>query len=912
MSFTQTALLWALPAALIPLLIHLLSRRQARRLPLSDLALLRAVYARALPRTRLRQWLLVAARCGLLAALILAYAGPLIRGRGGAEGAAGGAGLDLVLALDVSYSMGAVEGGRRRFDAARASAIELLRSLRPGDRAAVLAFSDRVEGTPPAWGSPREAEGALAKAEVGWRGTDYAAALKAAYALPAEPGRRRIVLLLSDGAAHGLRGTPPAPPEGTSVYGLEWPGVPANAGALAAGPAAGSSAAQPKLRARVRTAQPSPVELWLDGRRVQAVTASPREGEAELSLTLPAAAPDKPAAWSGRVALRSDALPADDAAYFSFSHPPRRRVLCVYGNPDFFRAPHAGFFLRELLGGRRASLLDAAADFVELGRLREAKLSDYAAVLLADFREVPSWAAADLERYVRGGGGLWVLPGARAEASFASLDAFLPARVAPAAPLPSAHGLKAEPSAPWRSFDLDRVAVARAHGLQLKAGAQAPFRASSGAPLLAVGRYGAGRVAIWAGALEPSWGNLALKPLFAAWVPGVIALVAPVSAKAETLAAAVGAPLERRWAPEEAAPARVRVRAPDGRVASLWVKDRSVVYEATDLPGLYSMTEDGGSGRVFTYAVNADRSSGEPDLAPPSEPPWPSLRAAALSDEFWVEAAGRDVRPALLLAAAGLLVVEMALALPRAAAAALFLLFLLGAPARALEAAAGDRFFWSQLRLGPTWDPYPGVSGDVLEHLTMVTSVLAAPQPRTLALEDPALFFSPLVLLAGREAPPVLDEAQRRRLRQYLTGGGMLWVEDTSGASSSSFDRWLRRTLAEALPEAELSSVPPEHAVYKSFYLLRGASGRVQVKGSLEGVSWAGRLAVVYSRNDMLGAWAKDAVGRPLLACSPGGEPQRHAARKLTVNVLMYSLTGNYKADAVHQPYLLQKLRSAP
>src|SRR5438270_11363173 len=103
MTFTAPALLWALPLAGLPILFHLLSRRQARRLPFSDLALLRRVQARALPRTRLRQWLLLAARCLLIFSLILAYAGPVLH-----AGTAGGdaEGLDIAVRVDVSYSMG--------------------------------------------------------------------------------------------------------------------------------------------------------------------------------------------------------------------------------------------------------------------------------------------------------------------------------------------------------------------------------------------------------------------------------------------------------------------------------------------------------------------------------------------------------------------------------------------------------------------------------------------------------------------------------------------------------------------------------------------------------------------------------------------------------------------------------------
>ena len=155
-----------------------------------------------------------------------------------------------------------------------------------------------------------------------------------------------------------------------------------------------------------------------------------------------------------------------------------------------------------------------------------------------------------------------------------------------------------------------------------------------------------------------------------------------------------------------------------------------------------------------------------------------------------------------------------------------------------------------------------------------------------------------------------MDREELDRLRSYLIAGGMLWIEDTSGTTSSSFDRWVRRTLRDLLQDAQLQTLESDHVIFTTFFLLRGVAGRTIVRGTLEGVSWGGRTAVVYSRNDLLGVWVKDPLGRPLLPCLPGGEPQRHNARKLTLNILMYALTGSYKSDAVHQPYLLQKIRS--
>ena len=221
-----------------------------------------------------------------------------------------------------------------------------------------------------------------------------------------------------------------------------------------------------------------------------------------------------------------------------------------------------------------------------------------------------------------------------------------------------------------------------------------------------------------------------------------------------------------------------------------------------------------------------------------------------------------------------------------------------------------DRFVWAQLRYEGSWDPYPGVHGEVLRFLQQVTSVLAVPERRALTLHDPELFASPFLVLAGRTVPPSLEDSEIHRLRDYLTSGGFLWIEDVSGQKTSLFDRWVRQTLRLVFPDSDLTPLGPDHVLYKTFFLMRAVGGRTMVSGSLEGVDWGGRTAVVYSRNDLLGAWAKDALGKPLYECAPGGEAQRMNARKLTLNIVMYSLTGSYKADAVHQPFILEKMRS--
>ena len=68
----------------------------------------------------------------------------------------------------------------------------------------------------------------------------------------------------------------------------------------------------------------------------------------------------------------------------------------------------------------------------------------------------------------------------------------------------------------------------------------------------------------------------------------------------------------------------------------------------------------------------------------------------------------------------------------------------------------------------------------------------------------------------------------------------------------------------------------------------------------LEAVSVGNLAPFVYSRNDVSGALERKDNGQFVSACVPGGERQRREALKLGINLVMYSLTANYKKDQAH------------
>jgi hypothetical protein len=69
-----------------------------------------------------------------------------------------------------------------------------------------------------------------------------------------------------------------------------------------------------------------------------------------------------------------------------------------------------------------------------------------------------------------------------------------------------------------------------------------------------------------------------------------------------------------------------------------------------------------------------------------------------------------------------------------------------------------------------------------------------------------------------------------------------------------------------------------------------------------------GVSSILITSNDFAGAWAQRTDGMPDLPLFPGEPRQREFAFRAGVNIVMYTLTGNYKADQVHIPALLERL----
>ncbi len=190
---------------------------------------------------------------------------------------------------------------------------------------------------------------------------------------------------------------------------------------------------------------------------------------------------------------------------------------------------------------------------------------------------------------------------------------------------------------------------------------------------------------------------------------------------------------------------------------------------------------------------------------------------------------------------------------------------------------------------------------------------------------DELAFFPVLYwpIVSGR---PIPSSETLRKLEAYMKGGGLV-IFDTrdamsarpGGGTTPEGDQ-LRRML-QTLDIPELEPIPRDHVLTKTFYILDGFVGRYD-----SGTTWVEILPpagadgrrparagdnvspIVITSNDLASAWAVNRRGEPLVPLSGSDPRQREMALRAGVNLVMYALTGNYKADQVHVPALLERL----
>jgi hypothetical protein len=691
LTFLNTAFLFAALAALLPLLIHLISRRRVATVDFSSLRFLKELERKRIRRVRLRQILLLIVRSLIILAAALALARPTLRGSLGGGG--GHAKTSVAVVLDDSASMSRDDG--RLFGEGLEAAREIADLLDDGDQAFLVlagepAGAALVDGT----FSPDVLVDALEGLEVRDSATDYSRAVALARELlSGARNLNRELYLLGDLQSAGWRdGVEGEADAGTAsdgdvprAYVLPIDGPTMNLGIESVrvertyGAEPGHFAVTARVSNHGRRRADVVVKLFVDGEQAAQAGVEPGSGgtsDARFAVTV-----DESGWHEGWVELPADALDTDNRHHFVIPAARRTEVLVV--RPDGAGDLDDADYVERALdpGGARERF---GVSVVDVSSLAGQDAGRFPVVVLADVGRLGDAAVRWLRRHVEGGGGLLAILGNRTDIrSWNSGTLAAVTGVEILAPVDRPGGVRLAPS--LRGHPLleglvfgerlvDDISVRRAFAVRAEA-AEDVLELPGVGPALVLGGAqetapGSGEVAVLMTGIDPGWSDL---PRSGFVVPLMHRLVERLSrTSSRPSSATVGGDLSLRL---PSAPAgRVEVEMPDGRMETAELRDGggpAVVVEDITEPGIYRFREAGRT--VALGSVNVDPA--ESDLTPASRDevgeflsPMPVMfvdAGVSLEDQVLQSRFGRELWRAFLYVALVLLALEMYLARPR-------------------------------------------------------------------------------------------------------------------------------------------------------------------------------------------------------------------------------------------------------
>ena len=199
----------------------------------------------------------------------------------------------------------------------------------------------------------------------------------------------------------------------------------------------------------------------------------------------------------------------------------------------------------------------------------------------------------------------------------------------------------------------------------------------------------------------------------------------------------------------------------------------------------------------------------------------------------------------------------------------------------------------------------------ISEYITSKTSVILG-APDEIDLNEDDIFFYPILYFPFINSKEKVSEKKIRKIQNFINNGGILIFDCKNNFEKLFIDDCLDDIL---LSFKDLDITNPiklqnDNTLSKSFYLLKEFPGR---RNQDVFISFNNQInnnevvSVIFGINDWSGSWAKSKNGFELPILSEN-EEQRTLSFRFGVNMIIYSLTGNYKSDQVHVPEILKRM----
>ncbi|HTD88695.1 MAG TPA: BatA domain-containing protein [Candidatus Binatia bacterium] len=640
MNFLSPAFLIALPLASIPLIIHLLSKRQQKRISWGAMRFLMEAITRKRRLWRLMDVLLLLLRTAVFMFFILALARPLLR----ATWLGGSAPRDVILVLDQSMSMTRKSEGATLFELQMKKAEELLDGLKASDSVRVL-----LAGESPEWlirepTALSRAQPQLKQVEPTVGGGDLLACVREAVELEAAKDKsERVVMVITDGQRYGWRMDDPAIWAALQTR-IQKAAIPTRVNLHVVG----QGKTQNLCVNRIESVRPFGAvnqsltfNAQVQNRGLESSGPTLLDwrvnGESIGVATIPELGPGATTSvsvnhlFSGAGIYKvsselegADALAGDNRSIQVVEIFERVPILLVDDAPSADLAESESAFVMAAFGRRGNQSWRSVFEptVVQSDALSKTNLQNFRCVILANTRRLAANDVDKLEAYAESGGGVWLALGSRTEADYFNEQVYrgglglAPMKVTEAIGDPNDRekfftvraASETHPAtallSDFQRLDLDRARIFRRFKFDPLSGKDVSvlLQVQHGDAVVVERKFGRGRVLVQSIPLGVSWSTLPLCQAYVAMLHEWL-----------WYASEPGLP-KRNLAPGEAiieqGAGKAQITLPNNRGIEL----SEGRYANTRLPGEYALKVGGN-----TVAFNVQRSVEESDLKPLSD-----------------------------------------------------------------------------------------------------------------------------------------------------------------------------------------------------------------------------------------------------------------------------------------------------
>jgi hypothetical protein len=649
--FLNPLMLAGIGGAAIPLILHLLSRARYRTIDWPAMMFLEPGTARRRQGLRLRNLLILLLRMSIVALLAIALSRPVVHGSFGED-----ASVTAVIILDRSASMAVQEAGVTRFDRAKEAAIQVIATLRRGDRVFLLTAGDEGAKAPDATTDLQGLAARITSLSVAPGEADVADALiKAAELLDESRGAKELYLI-TDRQAVSFRHVDAAFAQlwqqrtqsanhprfiTIPIGGEQADNVAIRSVTLLSPPAIAGQSASFAIDVRNYSKLPRtalPLTIATANRELATTTVNlPPEGAATVTISTTFYSPRSTILSA---TIKAPGMALDARMDYALQIIPPLRVLIISGDerqppedPAKSESAYARLAIAPFTGSGKAGA-DIANVTVRRSVDFPADLSNYNIIFLANDGDLTDIQARALEQLVFDGGGLFIAPGNLVDPQRYArlLPHILPATLS--APT-SADGASATTIAtvtthhplfaPFNGNPMPaaQLSVARFFPAAPAPGASVLASYQSGQPFLVESHYGGGKVLLMTTPLDADWSSLPLSDIYVPLLQSAVKYLATTQSSHNLN---LGDPLIAEF--PEADAHNATIETPDEKFTAADVVTvagkAAILFGNTSQVGAYTIRYHTAAGeRSLQYVVRAPQE--EADLTPLTPQRWDEL-----------------------------------------------------------------------------------------------------------------------------------------------------------------------------------------------------------------------------------------------------------------------------------------------